>query len=242
MSYSFDSRIRYSEIDENGYLTLPGIMDYFQDCSTFHSEAIGQGIWTIGRRNRAWVLSSYQIVVNRYPKFGEKIITTTFPYDFRGFLGDRNFMMDTQEGERLAYANSIWSYIDTKTGFPVKLKEEDMTGYVKEEKLEMDYAPRKIKLPSKWQMEEKFAVHQVHLDTNHHVNNCQYVQMAMEYLPADFVVGQLRIEYKQQAKLGDIICPKICEMEDRVFVSLDDESEKPYAVMEFTRKIDEKKC
>lgn len=236
MSYSFDSRIRYSEIDENGYLTLTGIMDYFQDCSTFHSEEVGQGIQTIGKRNRAWVLSSYQIVVNRYPELGEEITTTTFPYDFRGFLGDRNFMLDTKEGERLAYANSIWSYIDTTTGFPAKFKEEDTIGYVKEEKIEMDYAPRKIKLPEDWQMEESFVVQKSHLDTNHHVNNCQYVQMAMEYLPAGFVVGQLRIEYKQQAKLGNVICPKICEAEDRIFVSLDDESGKPYAVMEFTKR------
>lgn len=236
MSYHFESRIRYSEIDENGYLTLPGIMDYFQDCSTFHSEAVGQGMQTIRKRNRAWVLSSYQIVVKRYPKLGEKIITTTFPYEFRGFIGGRNFMMDTAEGERLAYANSIWSYIDTETGLPTKLKEEDIIGYENEEKLEMEYAPRKIVLPKVWQKEESFAVHKSHLDTNHHVNNGQYVQMAMEYLPTGFVVGQLRIEYKQQAKLGNVICPNISELEDKIFISLDDENEKPYAVMEFLRR------
>lgn len=234
MSYSFDSRIRYSEIDENGYLTLPGIMDYFQDCSTFHSESVGQGVQTIKKRNRAWVLSSYQIVIDRYPELGERIITTTFPYEFRGFIGDRNFMMDTVEGERLAYANSIWSYIDTETGLPTKLKEEDMTGYVKEEKLNMVYAPRKISLPKEWRNEESFIVHKSHLDTNHHVNNGQYVQMAMEYLLAGFVVSQLRIEYKQQAKLGNVICPKINEEENKIFISLDDENGKPYAVMEFS--------
>ena len=46
MSYRFESRIRYSEIGENGCLTLPGILDYFQDCCTFHSESIGQGMDT----------------------------------------------------------------------------------------------------------------------------------------------------------------------------------------------------
>ena len=32
MSYSFKGRVRYSEIGENGCLTLPGIQDYYQDC------------------------------------------------------------------------------------------------------------------------------------------------------------------------------------------------------------------
>ena len=107
MSYRFESRIRYSEIGENGCLTLPGILDYFQDCCTFHSESIGQGMDTVKKRSRAWVLSSWQVVVNRYPRLGERIVTTTAPYDFRGFLGMRNFTMETCEGERLAYANTI---------------------------------------------------------------------------------------------------------------------------------------
>ena len=36
--YTFGSRIRYSETDEYGKLTLTGIMNYLQDCSTFQSE------------------------------------------------------------------------------------------------------------------------------------------------------------------------------------------------------------
>ena len=236
MSYSFDSRIRYSEIDEHGYLTLTGLMDYFQACCTFHSESVGQGMKNTAKRKRTWVLSGWQIVVNRYPEMGEKIITTTFPTDFRGFLGGRNFMMDTEDGERLAYANSLWSHIDMETGMPAKLTDEDTAGYVLEEKLDMEYAPRKIALPKEWEQEEKFVVQKFHLDTNHHVNNGQYVQMAQEYLPEGFVVRQLRTEYKQQAKLGDVICPRVARAEGKVFVCLDDENQNPYTILEFFGK------
>ena len=236
MSYSFDSRIRYSEIDEHGYLTLTGIMDYFQDCCTFHSESVGQGMKNTAKRKRTWVLSGWQIVVNRYPEMGEKIITTTFPTDFRGFLGGRNFMIDTENGERLAYANSLWSYIDMETGMPAKLTDEDIAGYVLEEKLDMEYAPRKIALPKEWEQEESFVVQKFHLDTNHHVNNGQYVQMAQEYLPEGFVVRQLRTEYKQQAKLGDVICPRDARAEGKDFVCLDDENQNPYTILEFSGK------
>ena len=42
--YAFDSRIRYSETDSEGRLTLNALLNYFQDCSTFHSEDVGLGI------------------------------------------------------------------------------------------------------------------------------------------------------------------------------------------------------
>ena len=47
MSYSFESRVRFSEIGEDGCLTLPGVLDYFQDCCTFESEQTGVGMEVI---------------------------------------------------------------------------------------------------------------------------------------------------------------------------------------------------
>ena len=121
MGYSFESRVRYSEIGEDGRLTLPGILDYFQDCCTFQSESLGQGMKSTLSRKRTWVLSSWQVVITRYPELGEHIITTTFPYEFRVFMGMRNFILETKEGERLAWANTYWSNISLETGLPEKL-------------------------------------------------------------------------------------------------------------------------
>ena len=70
---------------------------------------------------RIWVLSAWQVVVDRYPYMGERIKTSTWAYGFRGFMGFRNFTMDTADGERLAYANTFWTYIHAENGFPVKL-------------------------------------------------------------------------------------------------------------------------
>ena len=36
--YTIDGRIRFSEVDHTRRITLPGIVNYFQDCSTFQSE------------------------------------------------------------------------------------------------------------------------------------------------------------------------------------------------------------
>ena len=66
--YTTEGRIRFSEVDHTRRITLPGIVNYFQDCSTFQSEDLGLGIMHCSERKRAWILSSWQVVVERYPE------------------------------------------------------------------------------------------------------------------------------------------------------------------------------
>ena len=42
--------------------------------------------------------------------------------------------------------------------------------------------------------EEAFKVCHHHLDTNHHVNNAQYIDMAQEYLPKEWKLSRVRAE------------------------------------------------
>ena len=88
--YTFDSCVRYSETDEDGKLSVTGIIKYLQDCSIFQSEALGIGVEYLKQHDRAWWLSSWQIIIDRYPRLGEKIIIGTWPYDFKGIYGYRN--------------------------------------------------------------------------------------------------------------------------------------------------------
>ena len=234
--YAFDSRIRYSETDSEGQLTLNALLNYFQDCSTFHSEDVGLGIGDMKEIGQAWVLSSWQIVVDRYPRLGEKVKIVTLPYELKGFLGYRNFAMLDEEGNYLAKANSLWSLLDMTTGKPVAVNEAMHKGYGIDEKLDMDYAPRKITVPEGGQLLEPIMVKKHHLDTNHHVNNGQYVNIAMEYLPDDFLIHQMRAEYKKQAFLDDVLYPYIVSVESGYVVSLRDEEGRPYVSVEFLQQ------
>ena len=97
----------------------------------------------------------------------------------------------------------------------------------------MEYAPRKKNLSEKAILVDTFPVRKYHIDTNNHVNNCQYVQMAMEVLREDMRMRQVRVEYKKSAVYGDVILPKIAEETSRTVVELCDMEETPYAVVEF---------
>lgn len=232
--YLVDGRIRFSEVDSEGKLSLNALLNYFQDCSTFQSEDLGIGVEYLKANHLVWVMSSWQIVVERYPKLCEQVQIGTLPYEIKGFLGMRNFAMLTKQGEYLAKANSIWSLLNTDTWKPAMPTNAMKERYALEEKLPMEYAPRKIVIPEGGENRETIVVKKHHLDTNHHVNNGQYVDMALEFLPDGFKIAQMRAEYKKQAFLDDILYPYVAAEGSRYIISLADNEGKPYVIVEFS--------
>ena len=227
--YTFKSTVRYSETDETGSLSLIGLMNYLQDSSLFHSQALGVGPAYLAQRHRAWLLSGWQIVIDRYPKLFEPITIGTSPYDFSGGLGWRNFVIMDEQGEYMVRANSVWLYLNTETVRPIRPEESEVEIYGTEERIPMDYAPRKIRLPKDMQSAEPVTVRQHHMDTNHHMNNAQYVEIARELFDELPPVKELRVEYKKQALLGDILYPKTCSQDGWNYVALEDEAGNIYA-------------
>ena len=234
MKYEFNGKIRYSEVGENARLTLNGLVNYFQDTSTFQSEYLKVGIEYLKEHHLAWILSSWQIVIHRLPKLCEQVTVQTWAYEFKGFYGMRNFALLDEQGELTARANSVWVLFDTQQQRPVRITPEIGDCYGAEPRLEMEYAPRKISVPKEGTTEEPILVGKHHLDTNHHVNNGQYITWAQDYLPEGFHIHQMRADYRMQARLHDEITPIVSRLEDQVTVQLCDRERKPYAVVEFS--------
>jgi hypothetical protein len=57
--------------------------------------------------------------------------------------------------------------------------------------------------------------------------------MAEQYIPDDFMISSIRVEYRMQAILGDQIIPKIIAEEDRYLILLDSTDNKTYSIVEF---------
>lgn len=231
--YKIDTKVRYSECGEDGKMKLSSIINQFQDSSCEHSELLGVGTEYLKEKKRAWILNSWQIVVERYPKAHEDIEITTWPTGFKGVFGPRNFCMKTLDGEMLAYANTLWVYMDLEKKMPTKPSEEEKELYGTEPPLEMEYASRKIKLLEEAKEVDTFFVRKYHIDTNSHMNNCHYVKMAVEVLPEEFVAKQIRVEYKKSAVYGEKIIIKTATEKERTVVELCDEYGEQYAVVEF---------
>lgn len=234
--YTFKSRIRYSEVNSKCQLTLSNIANYFQDCSSFHSEDLGLGVAHSARLKRAWILNSWQIIINRLPVLGEEVTIGTWAATNKGIYANRNFVLKDKNGEDCAAANTIWLYLDTEKGVPCRLTEEIMAPYEACEPYPMDYASRKILLPDALTEKERVFITALHIDSNNHVNNTQYLKIAEGCLPEDFPVRQMRAEYRSSAHLGDTIIAKTARQEHLFTVSLENPKGQIFAIVEYTAK------
>lgn len=227
--YSFHTRVRYSECNTKHEATLTALLDYLQDCCTFQSEHLGIGLEFLSAHHVAWILSSWQVDILRYPKLGEELEIFTWPYEIRGFYGLRNFKIEDENGGIILKANSVWVCMDMRTGKPTRPLQEMLDKYPPEEKLDMEYLGRK--LPALPEGEEKPALRVPHyfIDTNHHVNNAKYILIGEEFLPEGFAVHRIWAEYKKAAVFGDMICPAVEEEQSKISVRLTGQGGEAYA-------------
>lgn len=240
MMYTFDTRIRYSETDENGNLSLESIIDYMQDCTNFQSEDLGAGLEYHRQKQIIWVLNFWQIIIDEYPPMGDWLTVGTQSFGYEKMFGHRNFLITRKDKpeERIAIANSLWVLMDLAKGRPMIVPPEVGDVYGKADPLDMDYAPRKIKVPNEGGVPgTPFIVQEYHLDTNHHMNNGQYVRMAKAALEANLTVRELRVEYRREAVCGDRITPVVYNMEGEYIVALNDDAGKPYAVVQLFESV-----
>lgn len=233
--YTYRDRVSYSRIDKNGLLGVSHVVDAMQDCCLFHSEDVGHSALDLLKKNRAWLVSSWHVVFQRRPKMGEQFAVHTWPYQFRSIFGSRNFLMETNEHEALAYADSQWFYFDSLTGQPAPVDREEKDAYPTEPAYEMEYKPRKVSCPAELTLVQKVDVCQNYLDTNNHVNNGQYVRLAVNVLPADYEVSELRAEFRRAAKMGDTMYIHTAQTAEHYYAVFTDTEGTPYFLSEFTK-------
>lgn len=234
--YEYNMRTGFSQCDANKTLSITSLIDMFQDCSTFQSEDLGVGLDSLEPMNLVWVLNYWEIDIIDLPKLCDQIVVGTFPYDFKGCFGYRNFYLKDKDGNYIVKANSLWTLIDTENFKPKKAPEIIENAYILENKLDMTYNGRKVILPEDATVttREPITIQYHHLDSNHHVNNGQYIKLAMSEIDEEFSIVRLRVDYRKQAMLGDIIYPVVYKKDNKYVVALNNTEGVPYSVMEVT--------
>ena len=232
--YELKSRVRYSEADENGVLSMQGLMNYLQDCCTMQAEDLGIGLSYLRENHIGWMVTSYQVkILGDLPSVGDDIVVKTWPYQFRGMLGYRNFTVETEEGEALVLVDSLWILMDIEAKKPIRLMEKMIEAYELSPQLPGEWdLRRKLTIEDKGSERDAFTVAKMHLDTNHHMNNVNYIAAAMACIPSQVSVKEMFISYKNAAVLGDKIHCYVAEEEDGCTVCLCDCGGDDYCVVE----------
>lgn len=221
--FTYNTKVGYSKVDKNEQVPIYEIMNYLQDCTNFHSESLGMGHKYMEAIGKAWVLVAYKIKINKPIKLGQDICVGTAPTGFDSLYGTRQFFIKDNEGEYLVQADTIWVLIDLDRRRPTRITEEDSKNYEIETLFEGVTSKRKIRFKGEKHKLPAFDVKKTYIDSNGHMNNADYLRVAVEYLPEGFGCKEMDIVYNKEAMEGETIIPYIYEEEDGVGISFEDE-------------------
>lgn len=206
--YTYKKKVLFSDIDYTSRMSVAALLNAMQDCININSESIGRGIDYMLSKKRSWFAVSWNIYIKRLPGMFDEVLVKTWPYDFKGTLGYRNIVVEDDKGEAIVWADSVWALMDMETGHPVKVSEEDARGYDTEPRYDMPKMERKIKLPVETEIIDCVTVKRSNIDYNGHMSNGEYIKLAADYLKEDFRTSLVKVEYKNQAKLGEKLAIK----------------------------------
>ena len=256
--YSLTYKVTTSTCNSEGKLKLYSALQMMQDCSEMWIDSEPGVKQYFTEQNMAQLLATRQVEIVRVPEYKEELTVTTSVYGMKPMFGFRNTFIYDAQGKPCYKTWSMGAFVDKTAGKLKRVDDATIQSMKLEPQLEMNYKDRRIILPKGRSSEshpslledgrvateldkvkdggevlEPIKVLRADIDYNKHLNNANYVRMAMELLPEDFVVSGLRVEYRVAAKLGDCLTPTIYKIADGIIVSLSIGSEVS-AIIEFT--------
>lgn len=215
--YEFGCRIRFSEIDKSGRLSMHGLLRLFQDCGYNHAVDRGLGLEFTRKTNCTWYLLSWNIVKFEMPYVGQEVIIKTCIYDMQASIAKKSIAMYGTDGRMLAYGDTMWAYMDvskmqpsipdaglwlqTDFGSKIELKRElvQASDEKYEEYLEKIKSKR-LRVIGQLKEIVTYPVTDYLLDVNEHANNVRLTELAMQAINVDYGCSHLRAEFKSQVK------------------------------------------
>ena len=230
--YQYNARVSYSEVDSNLNLTYFDLVNYMQDCSCFHSDDVGVGVFYLAPQNLGWFVTTYEIHINRMPKYMERITISTYPYQVKGMMARRIYTIESEEGELLMYADSLWVLMNLKNLRPARLTEKMVQAYPEDpDRPEFEFSRSKLRYDGEGKQVGTFVVTENHIDTNSHMNNSYYIDVTRRFLPSESF-SSIHVNYKKAALLFDELQVYLVELEQgyQVVLMKDDEV---YTIVEY---------
>ena len=219
--YSLNYQVTTSTCDSEGKLKLYSALQMMQDSSEMWIDSEPGVKQYFTEQNMAQLLATRQVEVIRVPDYKEKLKVTTSVYGMKPMFGFRNTFIYDAQGNPCYKTWSMGAFVDKTAGKLKRVDDATIASMTLEPQLEMNYKDRRIILPKEdGTVLDPIRVLRADIDYNKHVNNANYVRMAMELLPEGFMVHGLRVEYRVAAKLGDVLIPTIYEIEGGYIISL----------------------
>ena len=234
--YSLKYKVTTSTCDSEGRLKLYSALQMMQDCSEMWIDSEPGVKRYFAEQDMAQLLVTRQVEIVRVPQYKEELTVTSSVYGMKPMFGFRNTFIYDADGQPCYKTWSMGAFVDKAAGKLKRVDDATIASMTLEPQLEMNYKDRRIILPKEaGQTADPVRVLRADIDYNKHMNNSNYVRIAMELLPEGFRTKGLRVEYRVAAKLGDILIPTTYRTEGGLIVSLSIGGEVS-AIIEFTEQ------
>ena len=219
--YSLKFKVTTSTCDSEGRLKLYSALQMMQDCSEMWIDSEPGVKKYFEEQNMTQLLATRQVEIIRVPEYKEELTVTSTVYGMKPMFGFRNTFIYDAQGTPCYKTWSMGAFVDKSAGKLKRVDDATIASMKLEPQLEMNYKERRIILPKiEGEVMEPIKVLRADIDYNRHLNNANYIRMAMELFPESFVVRGLRVEYRIAAKLFDVLTPTLYKTDDGIIISL----------------------
>jgi len=203
--FTLKRSILYSQLSPDKNVSAAEFFRFFQDAAVAHTTACGYSLEKLSELNRAWILLSVHLKLEKPLRLGEEIQIKTWTYDFSRVSGPRAFVVENSKtGIVFANAVAMWAFVDAETGRPKEIPADMLCQFGNGKSAELPYIRRAPKFDTETHVGD-FRVLKRDLDSNGHMNNVRYIEYAMEALPKNAEISEIEVFYKHSTFYDDKI-------------------------------------
>lgn len=231
MIFSEKFKIELKDIGKENYIKNRAILEILENIGTHHSDLAGYGPNSIETTKVSWVLLDWKLKVLKRPKYGQLLKVNTWGRTKKKAYTYRDFEIYDEQDNLCAIATSKWALININTGKVVRLTDEILEKYqIEEKRVFEDDELGKIDIPKEYKSEITYRIARRDIDINGHMHNLYYLDLAYEALPQEVYekrpYDNVRIQYKKEVKLGDIVKCKYTFENDKHIITICSEDEE----------------
>ena len=207
MAYEYVSRVHYDDIDRHLSLSLRGAIRQMQEAAAVDSGRCGYGLKDIPRTRVVWAVVEWRVRLLEQCSWAEHIRVRTWPKSMERAIGERNFEILDDREARVAVGESKWILINADTGRAACITPEIAQAYDLEAR-EVFEEPTDLQPPQTRELAFSYTPMRRDIDTNGHVNNLVYLDLACQALPDDVYssrFSEVSLRFFREVKFGDEI-------------------------------------
>lgn len=198
-------QVPFYETDVNQNIKLPHLLSYALHVSGLQSLSLGVSDEEIFKTyNLVWIITDYDIEIDRLPKYGETITVETEATAYNKLFCYRDFNIYEEKGDKIMAIHSTFVLMDYETRKVHPVVDDLVAAYGVEKIKKILRGPKYEDLENP--EETIYHVRYFDLDMNGHVNNSKYLEWMYDVLDVDFlrqhIPKKINLKYVKEIHYG----------------------------------------